>query len=108
MARHDLRILVLRRDTEADDYGNERGGFVEAFRLYGSWRPISATKRVEAGLVADDVLGVLTVRDGAAARTITNRDRVRMLGDEYAIESVAPRDRKSTGIALTLRRTEGG
>jgi head-tail adaptor len=103
--RLDTRVTFRRQPVLA---GNKRGPFADWFSPWAEWIPAGGRKSVTAGLVEDEVEGMLRIRASANARQLTNEGRVRFRnGAEFAIRSVSMPDR-SGFLTVTIARTIGG
>ncbi|HVL73323.1 MAG TPA: head-tail adaptor protein [Beijerinckiaceae bacterium] len=102
----DRRVTFLRRALADDGAGNTRGGFAPVLTVWAGWRATGGQEIVEGGRAVDAAAGTLTIRDTPAARQVTAADRVLFSGDEWAILSVAPPERRRGTIALTIARRQ--
>lgn len=109
--RFEHRAQVMRRpailDADGKDTG-DRGPYQEAFKLWANFLPQSVREAVQGGAAQNVEAGILTVRDSTAARTITNADRVTILGRDFAVEGVGLPNRRTGLIALNISSNLGG
>ena len=61
--------------------------------LWAEWRPVSASRRVEAHALTDGLEGQLRVRDSARARAIIQTDRAIFQEQDFEVLSTPVRDR---------------
>jgi len=109
--RLDLRAELLREPPILDDQGRDtgdRGPYAPAFTVWANFRTQSVSEAVEGGAAQNVESGVLTVRDSAQARTITNADRVLLSGRNFAVEGVGLPDRRTGLITLMVSSKLGG
>jgi head-tail adaptor len=108
--RLDRRATFLRRAEEDRPGGARRGDFAVAFTLWAE--DVTARRAakpvIEGGYPSDGLVLVIRVRAGAAARTITAADRVRVGGEEFSITAVGLPDRRNGSIEIESARTLGG
>ena len=102
--RRDKRATFRQRPGE----GRERGDYADAFTLWASYRPETGREAAEGGRAQDVESGTLVVRDSAQARTVTNADRVVVLGREFGIEGVGLPDRRTGLITMRVASNLGG
>lgn len=109
--RFDQRAQFLRRppilDNEGQDTG-DRGPYAEAFTLWANFRAQSVREAAQGGAAQNVETATLTLRNTASARTITNGDRVKIQGRDFAIEGVGLPDRRTGLIALNVSSNLGG
>lgn len=109
--RFEHRAQFLRRppilDGEGEDTG-DRGPYAPAFTLNANFRPQSVREAAQGGAAQNVETGTLTVRDSTQARTITNGERVKIQGRDFAIEGVGLPDRRTGLIALNVSSNLGG
>jgi head-tail adaptor len=109
--RFEHRAQFMRRPPILDDEGQDtgdRGPYALGFTLSANFRPQSVREAVQGGGAQNVETGILTVRDTAQARTITNGERVKILGRDFAIEGVGLPDRRTGLIALNISSNLGG
>jgi head-tail adaptor len=109
--RLDQRADILRRPPILDDQGDDtgdRGPYALAFTVWASFRPQSVREAAQGGAAQNVETGTLTVRDSAQTRTITNGERVKLQGRDFAIEGVGLPDRRTGLIALNVSSNLGG
>ena len=109
--RLDKRAQFMRRPTILDTEGNDtgdRGPYAQVFTVWASFRPQSVREAAQGGAAQNVETGILTVRDTAQARTITNGERVKIQGRDFAIEGVGLPDRRTGLIALNVSSNLGG
>lgn len=82
----DQRVTLWHRPD-----GN--GDLVEFFKVWAEWRPLSASRRVEAHALTDGIEGQLRVRDTGATRAIVQTMRARWAGQDFEVLSTPVPDR---------------
>lgn len=109
--RLDRRAQFMRRpvilDNDGEDTG-QRGDYAPVFALWSNYRPQSAREAAQGGAAQNVENGILTIRDGAQARTITNGDRVKIQGRDFNIDGVGLPDRRRGTIQLNVSSNLGG
>ncbi|MBY0259594.1 head-tail adaptor protein [Methylobacterium sp.] len=109
--RFEHRAEFLRQpailDEDEQDTG-DRGPYAPAFTIWANFRPQSVREAAQGGAAQNVEAGVLTVRTSAQSRTITNADRVKILGRDFAVDGVGLPDRRTGLIALTISSNLGG
>lgn len=104
--RATFRKRVARKDSDGEVIGY--GDYEPVFVRWANFRPLTAREASQGGTAQNVASGVLTVRDGPQARTITNGDRVTVLGRDFNIDGVALPDRSYGTITLNISSTLGG
>lgn len=99
---------ILRRPAQTNVGGVALGAFEPVWKTWASWRYATGRENAAAGLAENPIDLVVRVNDSSRNREITSADRVGMIGGEFAIVNVAPRDRQGGFIELQLRREIGG
>lgn len=109
--RFEHRAQFMRRppilDAQGEDTG-DRGDYALAFTLWANFRPQSVREAAQGGAAQNVESGTLTVRDTAQSRTITNGERVKLLGRDFAVDGVGLPDRRTGLIALNVSSNLGG
>ena len=112
--RLDRRARFFRRLVIAAAAGNRRGDYALSpfYECPANLRHQTGTKLVEGGLIEDAIPAVLKIRDCAAARAVTNVDRVSLeassTAGEFEIVSVGLPERRGAFLELVIRRRMGG
>lgn len=106
--RLDQRVTFRRRAVVPVTAGNERGGWQNLFTVWAEFRRVNGTEALQGGRLQDVGQGVLRIRDSAQARTITNADRAIVQGRDYRIVSVAPSDRRTGLIEMSISTDRAG
>ena len=109
--RFEHRAEFLRRPAILDEQGQDtgdRGDYAPAFTLSANFRPQSIREAAQGGAAQNVEAGILTVRDTAQTRTVTNADRVKVQGRDFAVEGVGLPDRRTGLIALNISSNLGG
>lgn len=109
--RFEHRAQFKRRPAILDDQGEDtgdQGPYAPVFTLWANFRPQSVREAAQGGAAQNVESGTLTVRTSAQSRTITNGDRVTILGRDFAIDGVGLPDRRTGLIALNVSSNLGG
>jgi head-tail adaptor len=109
--RFECRAQFMRRPPVLDDQGEDtgdRGPYASVFTLWANFRPQSVREAAQGGGAQNVETGILTVRDTAQSRTITNGDRATIQGRDFAIDGVGLPDRRTGLIALNVSSNLGG
>jgi head-tail adaptor len=109
--RFEHRAQFMRRPPILDDEGQDtgdRGPYATAFTTWANFRPQSVREAAQGGAAQNVETGILTVRDTAQTRTITNGERVKIQGRDFAVDGVGLADRRTGLIALSVSSNLGG
>lgn len=109
--RFELHAQFLREPPILDAGGRDtgdRGAYAPVFKLWANFRPQSVREAAQGGAAHNVETGTLTIRDSVKARSVTNGDRVLLLGRDFAIEGVGLPDRRTGLITLTVSSNLGG
>ena len=109
--RLDRRATVMRRpvvtDADGEDTG-QRADYAPVMTLWAHYRSLGAREAAQGGRAQNVETGMLTIRDSAQARTITNGDRIALQDRDFGIAGVGLPDRRSGLIQLTIATDLGG
>lgn len=96
------RIAFEKRQTIADDYGNEEGGFVEQFTVAANVQAKFGGETVTAARLQGQQLVTITIRQSSRTRLIREDWRARDVrsGEVYAIRSIVDPDGKRAWLEI--------
>lgn len=107
--QRDKRVTIRRRATQATNPGGvPRGGYADAFTLWGRMIQSQGHRLVEGAIAEDATPLAIRFRDCEQARSITVADRAVILGRECAIISAGMPDRRGGFVDILISTQRAG
>ncbi|MFN6976713.1 MAG: phage head closure protein [Gemmobacter sp.] len=84
------RVTVERAVRSDDGYGNVVVGWADLLSVWADVRETPGKERLEAGRIEASATATIRIRSSAAARGVTEADRIRARGAVWNIRSIVP------------------
>lgn len=98
------RMTFQRESETADGGGGYALSWTNVATVWGSFRPQLGKEVVQAGRLADPVMGVIEVRSSSTTRGITAEDRVMFDSTNYQIRSITNPDQRNHKLQMIVER----